>query len=60
MQYQEIIDEIRLVELNAQYKLLSEAEEHFPRKSKSKIALFVDKKMTEVCNEIDDIKYRKK
>ena len=60
MQYQKVIDEIRLIELGAQYKILSEATEHFPEKSKSKIALFIDKKMTEVCKEIDEIKFRKK
>jgi hypothetical protein len=35
-------------ELKAQYRVLSEVESRFPRKSKHKAAVFVDKKITEI------------
>jgi hypothetical protein len=46
------MDPFRVVELRAQYEVLSHIEEMFPPNSKHKVALYVDKKMREILKEL--------
>jgi len=46
------MDPFRVVELRAQYELLSQIEEMFPPHSKHKVAMYVDKKMREILKEL--------
>lgn len=47
------MDPFRLVELRAQYKVLSEIEDMFPRYSKHRVAEYAVKKMKEILKEIE-------
>jgi hypothetical protein len=44
-------------ELKAQYRVLSEVESQFPRKSKHKVAVFVDKKIKETIKQLEKLNY---
>jgi hypothetical protein len=46
----------RQAELSAQYKVLSEIESEFGYFSKHKVALFVQKKMLKILNELSELK----
>jgi len=57
------MDPFRLVELRAQYKVLSEIEEMFPRYSTHRVAKYAVKKMREIIKEIEietGVKIKKK
>ena len=43
----------RIIELRAQYEVLSQIESMFNRTSKHKVALHVDKKMREILRDIE-------
>ncbi len=42
----------REFELKAQYRILSEVSEHFPKGSKHKASAFIEKKMDEIIKEL--------
>jgi hypothetical protein len=44
---------IKVIELRAQYEVLSHIEEMFVPKSKHKVAKYVDKKMREILKELE-------
>jgi hypothetical protein len=57
------MDPFRLVELRAQYKVLSEIEEMFPRHSKHRVVKYAVKRMREIIKEIEvetGVKIKKK
>jgi len=47
------MDPFRVVELRAQYEVLSHIEEMFTPKSKHRVAKYVDKKMREILKELE-------
>ena len=47
------MDPFKLVELRAQYEVLSHIEEMFTAKSKHRVAKYVDKKMRDIIKEIE-------
>ena len=47
------MDPFRVVELRAQYEVLSHIEEMFTSKSKHRVAKYVDKKMREILKELE-------
>lgn len=47
------MDPFRIIELRAQYEVLSQIESMFSRTSKHKVALHVDKKMREILRDIE-------
>lgn len=57
------MDPFKLVELRAQYKVLSEIEEMFPCNSKHRVAKHAVKRMREIIKEIEvetGVKIKKK
>ncbi len=46
------MDPFRVVELRAQYEVLSHIEDMFPPNSKHRVAKYVDKKMREILKEL--------
>jgi hypothetical protein len=54
------MDPFRVVELRAQYEVLSHIEEMFVPKSKHRVAKYVDKKMREILKELEIEKIKKK
>lgn len=49
----------RQTELSIQYRLLSEIESEFGYNSKHKVAVFVQRKMLKVLNELSQLKQEK-
>jgi hypothetical protein len=47
------MDPFKLLELRAQYQVLSEIESMFPLYSKNKVAIHVNKKMREILKEME-------
>lgn len=47
------MDPFRIVELRAQYEVLSHIEEMFTPKSKHRVAKYVDKKMREILKALE-------
>ena len=47
------MDPIKVIELRAQYIILSEIEEMFPPKSKHKVAKYVDRRMTDILKQLN-------
>lgn len=47
------MDPFRIVELRAQYEVLSHIEEMFTPTSKHRVAKYVDKKMREILKELE-------
>lgn len=47
------MDPFRVVELRAQYEILSHIEEMFTPNSKHRVAKYVDKKMREILKELE-------
>lgn len=47
------MDPFRIVELRAQYEVLSHIEDMFTPKSKHRVAKYVDKKMREILKELE-------
>jgi hypothetical protein len=47
------VDPFKIVELRAQYEILSHIEDMFPSHSKHKVAMYVDKKMREILKELE-------
>lgn len=41
-----------LEQLKAQYSILSELQEHFPKNSMHKVAIIIDQKMNQILSEI--------
>ena len=54
------MDPFRVVELRAQYEVLSSIEEMFVPKSKHKVAKYVDKKMREILKELEIKNFKSK
>jgi hypothetical protein len=54
------MDPFRVVELRAQYEVLSHIEEMFVPKSKHRVAKYVDKKMREILKQLEIEKIKKK
>jgi len=54
------MDPFRVVELRAQYEVLSHIEEMFPTNSKHKVAKYVDKKMREILKELEIKNFKSK
>jgi hypothetical protein len=52
---EKLIKIAKLYGLNEQHRILSELEEQFPKGSKHKAAIFIDKKMREIYNKIKEI-----
>jgi hypothetical protein len=50
------MDAFRVIELRAQYEVLSQIEEMFTPKSKHRVAKYVDKKMREIIKELETFK----
>lgn len=50
------MDAFRVIELRAQYEVLSQIEEMFTPKSKHRVAKHVDKKMREIIKELETFK----
>lgn len=50
-----IYQQIGILELKAQYRILSELESKFPKKSKHKVYVFIDQKMTEILKQINTL-----
>lgn len=48
--------EIRILELKAQYRVLSDIENCFPKGSTHRAAMYVDNKMTEILDELVKLK----
>ena len=46
-------DPFKVIELRAQYEVLSEIESMFPRTSKHRVAIHVDKKMREILKRLE-------
>ncbi len=53
---QNSVDPFKIIELRAQYEVLSHIEEMFTPKSKHRVAKYVDKKMREIIKEIENLK----
>jgi hypothetical protein len=53
------MDAFRVIELRAQYEVLSHIEDMFTPKSKHKVAKHVDKKMREIIKELETFKQAK-
>jgi hypothetical protein len=47
------MDPLKVIELRAQYLILSEIEEMFVAKSKHKVAKYVDRKMIDILKELN-------
>lgn len=50
------MDAFRVIELRAQYEVLSQIEDMFTPKSKHRVAKHVDKKMREIIKELETFK----
>ena len=51
--YLKTMDQLRIIELQAQYEVLSHVEEMFTPKSKHRVARYVDKRMREILKELE-------
>ena len=50
------MDAFRVIELRAQYEVLSQIEDMFSPTSKHRVAKYVDKKMREIIKELETFK----
>jgi hypothetical protein len=50
------VDAFRVIELRAQYEVLSQIEDMFSPTSKHRVAKYVDKKMREIIKELETFK----
>jgi hypothetical protein len=51
------MDPFRVIELRAQYEVLSHIEDMFTPKSTHKVAKYVDKKMRDIIKELETFKH---
>ena len=47
---------VKIIELNAQYRILSEIESEFGYYTTHKVAMFVQRKMVEILNQLAQLK----
>lgn len=54
------LETVKLIILRAEYRMLSEISEHFPKNSVHPAATFIDRQMSEKLIEIEDLNIKTK